>query len=103
EQRMKNTDVGSLHIASFHCGAEFGRYRGHSGHWSSPQQTKSIEEYAPQPGDRRAKAFYTTANLRSMASSTRSSSWLRRRINPVAVITLYMPCLRASRGSFSMR
>src|SRR5438132_1129129 len=33
-----------------------------------------------------------------MASSTRSSSWLRRRINPVAVITLYMPCLRANRA-----
>src|SRR4051812_42004210 len=46
---------------------------------------------------------YTTANFRSITSNTRSSSWPRRRIRPVAEITLYMPCLRASRGSFSMR
>ena len=45
----------------------------------------------------------TTASLRSITSSTRSSSWPRRRIRPVAEITLYMPCLRASRGSFSIR
>ena len=48
-------------------------------------------------------ARYTSASLRSITSSTRSSSWPRRRIRPVAEITLYMPCLRASRGSFSMR
>ena len=46
---------------------------------------------------------HTTASLRSITSSTRSSSWPRRRISPLAEITLYMPCLRASRGSFSMR
>src|SRR5215475_13021431 len=45
----------------------------------------------------------TTASLRSITSRTRSSSWPRRRISPVAEITLYMPCLRASRGSFSIR
>ena len=56
-------------------------------------------------GDRSPEfgARYTSASLRSIESSTRSSSWPRRRINPVAEITLYMPCLRERRGSFSMR
>ena len=52
---------------------------------------------------RSPQSRYTTASLRSITSSTRSSSWPRRRIRPLAEITLYMPCLRASRGSFSMR
>jgi hypothetical protein len=58
---------------------------------------------APLPTLRPTPLRQTTASLRSIASSTRSSSWPRRRISPVAEITLYMPCLRASRGSFSMR
>ena len=40
-----------------------------------------------KPGDDTVRA-YTTASLRSITSSTRSSSWPRRRIRPLAEITL---------------
>ena len=39
-------------------------------------------------GEVKRKYRYTTASLRSITSSTRSSSWPRRRISPLAEITL---------------
>ena len=52
----------------------------------------------------KGKASYTTTRSeRSSAPSTRSSSWPRRTICPVAEITLYAPWRRASFGFFSIR
>ena len=92
-QGLRLSSAGNLR----NVGWKFGRWL------DTPLMQRALGPHGATTPPIALSAQFATSDSGSIARSTRSSSWPRRTIRPVAEITLKAPWRRPSFGFFSMR